>query len=390
MLIEGRLVEDGRAVRVETDGPRIARIQEVDPAAAPMPWISPGLIDIQVNGFGGHDANAPDVTPTTIAELVRSLWSRGVTALCPTVITAPEEAILRALQAIDAACSGDPLIGHSIPSIHVEGPFISPEDGPRGAHPREHVRPPDYLEVQRWQNAARGRLGIITVAPELPRACDLIEHATADGLLLSIGHTAASPEHVRAAADAGARLSTHLGNGAHAVLPRHPNYIWEQLAEDRLTAGLIFDGHHLPAAVMKTMLRAKTLERVVLVSDSSAVGGLPPGVYETPVGGRVELRADNLLTLYGSLFLAGAASPLPCGVANAVRLAGLTLAEAVRVSSTNPARLLGLDREGRGVVRVGASADLTVFRFTPGDPDLSVELTLIAGERVYAAESGGE
>ena len=174
------------------------------------------------------------------------------------------------------------------------------------------------------------------------------------------------------------------------MLPRHPNYIWEQLAEDRLTAGLIFDGHHLPAAVMKTMLRAKTLDRVVLVSDSSAVGGLPPGVYETPVGGRVELRADNLLTLYGSLFLAGAASPLPCGVANAVRLAGLTLAEAVRVSSTNPARLLGLDREGRGVVRVGASADLTVFRFTPGDPDLSVELTLIAGERVYAAESGGE
>ena len=388
MLIEGRLIDDGRAVRVETDGPRIARIEEVGSAASPTRWISPGLIDIQVNGFGGHDANAPDVTPQVITDLVRNLWRRGVTALCPTLITAPESALLRACEAIDSACSADPLIAHSIPCIHAEGPFISAEDGPRGAHPREHVRPPDYDEVGRWQEAARGRLGILTVAPELPRGCELIQRGTADGLLLSIGHTAASPEQVRAAVDAGARLSTHLGNGAHAVLPRHPNYIWEQLAHDRLTASLIFDGHHLPPAIMKTMVRAKTLERVVLVSDSSAVGGLPPGVYDTPVGGRVELQADHRLTLYGSPFLAGAASPLPIGIANAVRLAGLTLAEAVRLSSTNPARLLGLDRAGRGVVRVGASADLTVFRFAPDDEDLTVEVTLVAGEVVYAAESG--
>ncbi|MBV9547448.1 MAG: amidohydrolase family protein [Chloroflexi bacterium] len=388
MQIDGRLVADGRAVLVETDGPRIARIQETDSAASPMRWIAPGLIDVQVNGFAGHDVNAPDVTPATIAELVRSLWRRGVTALCPTVITAPESAILQALRAIDSACSADPLIAHSVPCIHVEGPFISADDGPRGAHSRDYVRPPDYAEVERWQAAARGRLGIVTVAPELSHACELIEHASSDGLLVSIGHTAASSEQVRAAVDAGARVSTHLGNGAHAVLPRHPNYIWEQLADDRLIAGLIFDGHHLPPAVMKTMLRAKTLDRVVLVSDCSALGGLPPGVYETPVGGRVELTADNRLTLYGSPFLAGAASPLPCGVANAVRLAGLSLAEALRLSSTNPARVLGLERAGRGVVRVGASADLTVFRFAPGDPDLRVELTLVAGQAVYAAESG--
>jgi N-acetylglucosamine-6-phosphate deacetylase len=388
MLIEGRLVEDGRAVRVETDGPRIARIQEWSSEPRPALWIAPGLIDIQVNGFGGHDANAAEVTPTTIAALVRSLWRQGVTALCPTLISAPEPALLHAFEAIDLACTAEPLIAHAIPCVHAEGPFISTEDGPRGAHPREHVRPPDYVEVRRWQEAANGRLGIITLAPELPRAGELIERATADGLVVSIGHTAASPEQIRAAVDAGARLSTHLGNGAHAVLPRHPNYIWEQLADDRLTAGLIFDGHHLPAAVMKTMLRAKTLERVVLVSDSSAIGGLAPGVYATPVGGRVELTADNRLNLYGSPLLAGAASPLPIGVANAVRLAGLTLAEAVRLSSMNPARVLGLERAGRGMVRVGASADLTVFSFTPGDPDLSVELTLVAGEAVYAAESG--
>src|ERR671932_1110260 len=306
MLIEGRLIDDGRAVRVETDGPRIARIEEVGSAASPTRWISPGLIDIQVNGFGGHDANAPDVTPQVITDLVRSLWRRGVTALCPTLITAPESALLRACEAIDSACSADPLIAHSIPCIHAEGPFISAEDGPRGAHPREHVRRPDYDEVGRWQEAARGRLGILTVAPELPRACELIQRGTADGLLLSIGHTAASPEQVRAAVDAGARLSTHLGNGAHAVLPRHPNYIWEQLAADDLWASVIADGHHLPPAVLKCVLRVKTPARTVLISDAGSLAGLPPGRY--PIwGGEFEVRPEGKVVVPGTEFLAGAA-----------------------------------------------------------------------------------
>ena len=168
----------------------------------------------------------------------------------------------------------------------------------------------------------------------------------ADGVIASIGHSAATGDQIRAAVDAGARWSTHLGNGAHALLPRHPNYIWDQLSEDRLSAGFIFDGEHLPTSVMRPFVRAKGVERTVLVSDAVAVGGLHPGVYEMFSGVTVELTAGGRLQLHGTPYLAGAVAPLQVGVANAVRHAGVTLAEAVRMVTANPARLLGLPPDG--------------------------------------------
>src|SRR5450756_1114943 len=156
----------------------------------------------------------------------------------------------------------------------------------------------------------------------------------------SIGHTNATGDQIRAAVDAGARWSTHLGNGAHAVIRRHPNYIWDQLAEDRLSAGFIFDGHHLPPAVMKTVLRAKGVERTVLVSDAVSIAGLPPGRYTLFDGGEVELLASGRLELAGTPFLAGAVTALPTCIANAVRYAGATLSEAIRLVTANPSRCL--------------------------------------------------
>ena len=385
MLLEGRLVETGQPVRVALAGARIARVEPLD--TAPDRWLSAGFVDVQVNGYAGHDANAPDVTPEEIAALVRALWRAGVTGVCPTVTTQSEARICRSLRAIADACAADPLVAHAIPCVHVEGPAISPEDGPRGAHPLEHVRPPDLAEYRRWQEAAGGRVGIVTLAPEHPGAPEYIAALAAEGVVVAIGHTAAGGEQIRAAVDAGARLSTHLGNGSHDLIKRHPNYIWEQLAEDRLAASLIFDGHHLPPAVMKAMLRAKGLERALLVSDAVATAGLPPGVYETAVGGKVELLPSGRLTLYGTPYLAGSASSLPDGIANAVRHAGVTLAEAVRLATANPARLLGLDGpSGRGSVRAGAVADLTIFRGDPATHELTVELTVARGEMVYRVE----
>lgn len=385
MLLEGRLVETGRPVRLALDGARIARIEPAD--AAPDRWLSPGLIDIQVNGYAGHDVNAADVTPETIAQLVRSLWCVGVTGVCPTVTTQSEARICGSLRAIATACAADPSVAHAIPCVHVEGPHISPEDGPRGAHPSEEVRPPDLAEYRRWQEAAGGRVGIVTLAPEYPGSSVYIGAVSAEGVVVAIGHTAADGEQIRAAVDAGARLSTHLGNGSHDRIKRHPNYIWEQLAEDRLSASLIFDGHHLPPAVMKAMLRAKGLERALLVSDAVASAGLPPGVYQTAVGGTVELLPSGRLNLYGTPYLAGSASSLPDGIANAVRHAGVTLAEAVRLATANPARLLGLDGpRGRGSLRAGGRADLTLFRLDPTTQDLTIELTVLRGEVVYRRE----
>ena len=184
-------------------------------------------------------------------------------------------------------------------------------------------------------------------------------------MIVSLGHTAADGRAIRAAVDAGARLSTHLGNGAHRMLRRHPNYIWDQLAEDRLTATLIADGHHLPPEVLKTFVRAKTPERVILVSDVSCMAGLPTGRYSTQLC-ELEILADGRLVLAGQdQLLAGAARPLLAGVANMVRLAGVTLRDAVDMASRRPAELLGLEPCS---LAAGEPADFILVRGLEGEP----------------------
>jgi N-acetylglucosamine-6-phosphate deacetylase len=269
-------------------------------------------------------------------------------------------------------------------AIHVEGPHIAKADGPRGAHPLEHIRPPDIAEYRRWQTAARGRIRIITISPEYADAIAYIRAIVADGVIASIGHTAATGDQIRAAVDAGARWSTHLGNGAHASLPRHPNYVWDQLGEDRLSAGFIFDGQHLPTSVMKSFVRAKGVERTILVSDAVSFAGLPPGIYDLFNGAQVELTPGGRLQLHGTPYLAGAVAALPVCVANAVRHAGVTLGDAVRMVTANPARLLGLPvTDGRDSVRVGSAAHLTVFRQSSATLDIQILETIVAGERVF-------
>jgi N-acetylglucosamine-6-phosphate deacetylase len=338
-----RSAEDGLPVRVTIADGLVTAIERTadDPGGT---WVSPGWMDIQVNGYGGHDPNATDAGPEATAGMVRALWPYGVSSSCVTICTESEAHITSNLRAVVAACEADPRIAASIAGIHVEGPHIATEDGPRGAHPLRWVRPPDVEEYRRWQEAAAGRIRIITVSPEYEEAIPYIRAIVADGVVASIGHTSADSDQIRAAVDAGARWSTHLGNGAHALIRRHPNYIWDQLAEDRLSAGFIFDGHHLPPAVMRTFGRAKGVERSVLVSDAVFIAGMAPGRYQLFDGGEVELRENGRLELAGTPLLAGAATALPTCLANAVRHAGVTLSDAVRMVTANPSRLLGLPR----------------------------------------------
>ncbi len=385
MRLVGRRVDTGEPVELVIEGEHIAAIIPV-PDAPPI-WLAPGLVDLQVNGYGGYDVNAADVSAATITALTHAVWATGVTTFCPTIITNAAGAMLRSLRAIAEARAADSRVAHAIPRIHVEGPFISAEDGPRGAHPLAHVRPPDLDEYQRWQAAAEGRAGLITLAPETPGALDFIRAVVADGVIVALGHTAADGEQIRAAVDAGARLSTHLGNGAHARLPRHPNYLWSQLAEDRLAASFIFDGHHLPPEVMRVMLRAKGLTRSVLVSDAVALAGMPPGVYDTPVGGRVELHANGRLNLAGTAFLAGSASPLRRGVENAVRFTDASLGQAVALATANPAHLLGLADPPRGVLSPGAAADLLIFEGDAVTQPLTPLATVAQGAVVWQADA---
>lgn len=372
----GRDPASGQVLRVDVDGGLITAVAAVDADADR--WIAPGLIDLQVNGYHGFDLNEPELRPRTVTGLVRALAAVGVTTVVPTLITAPKDQLLWSLATVAEARRSSGHLAHAIPYIHVEGPFLSDQDGPRGAHDARHIRPPDAAEVEQWQRASGGLVGLVTISPHWPGSDAFIRAVTGLGIRVAIGHTHATSDQVHQAVAAGATVSTHLGNGAHATLPRHPNYLWAQLADDRLRVGLIADGHHLPADTFKAMVRAAGQDRVHLVSDATELAGMPPGRYVTTVGDAVELSPDGRLGLVGSPYLAGAARGLDECVAIATALGDLTLGQALRFATRNPARLLGPGGPPRGVLAAGAAADLMTFDFAPGDQRLRVTTVLSA------------
>src|SRR5437899_3124377 len=205
VVLVGRHPARGIPVEVAIEGDRITRIRDQpDSASPPHLWLLPGLVDIQVNGYAGLDLNGPDVDPGVVTRVMRSLQAKGVTRFCPTVCTQSHDQMRRTLRAIAEACRADPRVRYGVAGIHVEGPFISPEDGPRGAHPREHVRPPDWDEFCRLQDAAQGRIRLLTLAPEWDGAVSLIEQAAKSGVVVALGHMAAGRDCIRAATAAGA------------------------------------------------------------------------------------------------------------------------------------------------------------------------------------------
>ncbi len=380
MKLSGHTIFDNRSVEITLVSDRVQSVREVTSTDGNA-WIAPAFVDIQVNGFAGFDLNVATVTAADVSKMVRALWRVGTGFLCPTVVTASFENISASLRAIVEACQRDPLAAHAILGIHIEGPYISAEDGPRGAHPLEHVRDPDWDEFRRWQDIAEGMIRIVTLAPEKNGAIPFIEKLVMDGVVMAIGHTNASAEDIRAAVSAGAKLSTHLGNGAHAVIRRHPNYIWEQLAADELHASLIVDGHHLPSAVVKSMIRAKTLDRCILISDATALAGMPPGAYQF-AGQPVELTSDRCVRLAGTEYLAGSAIELARGIENSVRFVGITLKEAISLATLQPARLLGVEEE---IFNIGENDHLNLILFEWNDATCEIDLiaTILKGQMVY-------
>lgn len=380
--ITARRYDTLRPVTLTVEAGRIARIA---PAASGsgFPLVAPGLIDLQINGYGGVEFNDPQLTVEKVRQVALSQDRFGVTAFLATCTTDALAVLERSFATIARAIRELPEVAARIPGIHCEGPFISPDDGPRGAHPKQHVRPPSWDEFRRLQDAAEGRIKLLTISPEYDGAPDVIRRAAASGVLVAIGHTKATTDQIKAAVDAGARMSTHLGNGAHPQIRRHPNYIWDQLADDRLVASLIADGHHLPPAVVQSMVRAKTPERVVLVSDITSMGGMPAGRYQTGLGELEVLPSGKLVPAGAPDILAGASLPLDLCVANVMRFAGVDLRTAIEMASTRPAELIGLAHPG---LEPGAAGDFFLFDLpeAAGQP-LRVRATYHAGERTFGA-----
>ena len=368
-------VATGRGVTLtqDVDGRIVRREASSDPD--PRLLVGPGWTDVQVNGFAGHDVNGDPMPPDGFEAMRRALTATGVTRFLPTVITAAAHDMSARLAAIAQACDASEAVRRAVPGIHLEGPFLSPEDGARGAHPLSAIRDPDRALFDAFQEASGGLIRLVTLAPERPGALELIRYLRSHGVVVAIGHTLADGQRISEAADAGAMLSTHLGNGAPALLPRHPNVIWEQLAEDRLYASAIFDGHHLPPSVMRVLLRMKGPDRLLLTSDAVSLAGRPPGVYEGQVGGKVELHTNGRLTMHGTAYLAGSASSLADGVATAVDRLDTAPRDAVAMASRVPETLLGLS----------PSDDVTVVELGP--EGLSVRRVVIDGRIAFDREA---
>lgn len=359
-------------------------INGVDHLIDPVPgadYLAPAWIDLQVNGYAGVDYNSPVTPHEEIARSIQVLHSTGTARFFPTVITGSPDNMTGSLQNL-AKAKESLAEGGAMEGFHVEGPHISPEDGPRGAHPERWVRPPDINEYRRWQEVTDGQIRLVTISPEWPEAPKYIESLVQDGVVISIGHTKATAQQIQDAVSAGATKSTHIGNGAHSMLQRHPNYIWEQLAEDRLTAGFIVDGIHLGPAFFKVALRAKTVARALLVTDASMPACAAPGIYKLGEQ-EVELTADNRVVLLGQNRLAGSALRMDRAIENTMRITGISLTEALSMANRNPARVGRIGGRQRGLAP-GERADIVVFGYDPDTKSIQVKKTYMSGQEVYS------
>jgi len=300
----------------------------------------PGFVDLQVNGYRGTDFSSPGLTEEAFAQACRDLLGQGTAAFLPTMITSPLDVYRRNLFLIGRVC-GQPEFAGRLLGVHVEGPFISQKPGAVGAHNPAWVLPPDVGLLERFQEWAGGRIRLLTLAADLPGAEDVARAAAAMGITVSLGHQMATDEDLARLVRAGAKALTHLGNGVPAMLPRHPNPIWAGLACDDLAAMVITDGHHLPPAVMKVILRAKGAGRVIVVSDQSSVTGLAPGRHHA-FGTEVVLEESGRLHISEKGCLAGSSATMLECMNHLASLGFLSGEELEAVGFHNPLALIGL------------------------------------------------
>jgi len=356
--IEAIHYETGKPVRIDIREGLIDRISLMPELKQFQDLhIAPGLIDNQINGYKGIDFSAKDLTPDKMKTAAEYIRRDGVTTFQPTVITNSHERLLMIFRNLAEALK-EKDISNSVPGFHLEGPYISPEEGYYGCHPVAFIRKPSWSEFSEYQEAAEGNIRQVTVAPEVEGAIEFIKLCTTNNVIVSIGHTNASAEQVRLAVDNGASLSTHLGNGCANLIDRHRNPLWPQLANDLLVPSIIADGHHLLPEEIQVFYKVKGPENIILTSDVTHLIGMAPGRYIF-LGSEVVYTVDGLIKNPVLNCLAGASMPLRTGVENMMKYTGCTLGEAVNMASANVARVCGFS--DRGLLAPGKRADLILF-----------------------------
>ena len=360
------LIEDGRIVttgsRREMSLPANARIVDFGDAV-----LAPGLIDLHIHGGAGHDVM--ECSEGSLAAIERHMARHGVTSYCPTTVTAPVDKTLHSLDFLGKAVTNNANDGSRARplGIHLEGPFLSHVK--RGVHPSKLLQPASLDLLEKMWEAAQGRVDLLTIAPEIEGALELIAEASRRGVCVSLGHSDADLAQSRAGLNAGARHATHTFNAMRPLDHREPGLLGAVLTDNSLTADIIVDGIHVAPAVVDLFVRAKGLERSVLITDAISATGMPEGIYSL---GGLEVRVhDGRCESDGRL--AGSVLTLDRAIRNTIDFAGVSLQHAIRMSTFNPARVLGIEKR-KGILTSGADADITVFT-----PKGEVIRTIIGG-----------
>lgn len=381
-VIQGEtiIVRNGLIESVSAQNTRLQGATEIN---ANGKFIAPGLIDNQVNGFAGisFSLGGSELTGEGVEKATRELWKTGVTSYLPTLTTNSWKMMKDNLSILAKAADNTELMG-SIPGFHLEGPYINPQDGYRGAHPAQFVRLPDWNELMELYEASGRRILQITLAPEMDGALGFIEKCSEKGIVVALGHHNAPADIVNAAIYRGAKIVTHLGNGAANMINRHYNPFWSQLADDRLNISIICDSFHLLPEEIKVFYKVKGVERTILTSDVTSFATLQPGMYQTQTGETIELTKEGLLHYPEQKCLYGSASPLTKCIGYIMEVTGCTLADAIRMASANTARLLGLNSIGE--LAPGKQADLIFFDME--DREMVIYKTFIKGKEVFSKQ----
>jgi len=378
--IEGRLYADRAAVSILIKNgliKKITRINAFKNRQFKEFIIAPGFIDNQINGYLSYDFSRNDLTVDKIERITKKLWEQGVTTYLPTLISESRERLTENFRIL-AQARKNPDIKQSIPGFHLEGPYLSPLDGYRGAHNVKYVRKPDWREFMEWYEASEENIIEVSLAPEIEGALEFISKLRQKGIVVALAHHNADAEVVKKAVDAGARISTHLGNACANRISRHYNPIWPQLADDRLMASIIVDGLHLTPEEVRVFYKVKGPFNTILVSDLSSLAGMPPGEYER-FGQKVVVQPNGMISLPSQNVLAAASFMISKGIENMLRFTGCTLAQAVNLASRNPARLLGLT--DRGEIKKGLRADLVLFEMS--NHQIEIQKTIVGGRVVF-------